>query len=172
MKKIISVVMAAVMAVALFGCADAGKKSKHKKDNSKYNGPSIHKAIDPEDLKDTKGPMLVVECHVLEWEYTETFSVDYSGDTCMPYNYYGMQMNDEDLMYLYEFCQYAAANDPFADYSEDVCDGATYTFTFYDPDGESHELYHGYCYDNDELQNVLDVITRYEVELVFDDYCE
>ena len=76
----------------------------------------------------------------------------------------GIKVTDEEYRRIYEFCQEAVAKNKFANYSEDVCDGTTYKFVFYDKDGKEHVIYDGYCYDNKELQEIKKLITKYQVE--------
>ena len=73
-------------------------------------------------------------------------------------------MTDEDYIKIYKFCTKNAEKSKFAKYKEDVCDGETYTFTYYDLDGNPHVIYDGYCYNNDELQDIMNTITYYQVD--------
>lgn len=73
-------------------------------------------------------------------------------------------MSDSDLRFLYEFCIDAYENETFKDYKEDVCDGTTYSFVYYDLDGNAHTLYSGYCYENEALKKAYETITNYAFE--------
>ena len=123
--------------------------------------------LSPDDLKDNKGTMLVIDCYIVEWGYSMEYSVTYDGYVYTPYNY-GMQMSDSDLLCIYNFCV-AAMDGRYDYYSEDVCDGETCTYTFYDTDGEAHELYSGYCYDNDELMAAFGILSYYQCDIVYEE---
>ena len=62
-------------------------------------------------------------------------------------------INEQINAELYSAYLYLA----FADYYEEVCDGQTYSFVFYDVDGNQHVLYDGYIYENAELNSILDM---------------
>ena len=59
---------------------------------------------------------------------------------------------------LREFCMYSKSADPFKDYSEDdVCDGDTWTFEYYeDADDEAFLIYDGYIYSHYQLSDVAE----------------
>ena len=40
----------------------------------------------------------------------------------------------------------------------------TFTFVYYDENGEAHVLYDGYCYDNKTLNKVRDIIGKYSLD--------
>lgn len=92
--------------------------------------------------------------------------VTYSGYAYVPgsLNGEGVKMSDKDLRTIYEFCVNSYENDAFADYSEQVCDGTTYSFVYYDEDGDAHTLYSGYCYSNKDLQSIMDIISNYSID--------
>ena len=73
-------------------------------------------------------------------------------------------MSDEDYMELYEFCKTALKTNKFAGYSEDVCDGQTYMFMYYDEDGNEQLIYDGYCYENKELKDIMNMISKYSLD--------
>ena len=75
-----------------------------------------------------------------------------------------VSISDEDYLFIYNFCVDAYENDRFANYSEDVCDGTTYKFVFYDTDGVAHTLYSGYCYENEALQEINSRIGYYCID--------
>ena len=163
MKKMICAVLAAVMAFGLFGCADSGAQ---KKDND-----TKKVKIDIDDLKENDGVLLEITRTPQEAMSPEefdnaicTWTVSYSGYAYCPnpVEETGVQMKDKDLLFIYEFCIDAYENDTFKDYDEVVDDGDTYSFTYYDTDGGMHVLYSGYCYSNEDLQQVLEVLYKYE----------
>lgn len=151
--KIFSIVMTAFLALSMLGC-------------------SANKA-NIKELKKNNGIMLTIES--LEHEpMTEEMqgarsarqTVTYRGAAINPdqADGSGLTMTDEDYMKIYNFCAEAVAKNKFADYKEDVCDGTTYKFTFYDTNGEKHVIYNGYIYDNEELKGIREIISRYSYD--------
>ncbi len=69
------------------------------------------------------------------------------------------KMSDYEFKRILEFCLVAKRDDPYKDYSEDVCDGETWTFVFYDGDGESILIYDGYIYDHFGLSSTATLIS-------------
>lgn len=167
MKKLMSAVLAAVMVVGLFGTAAASASKSH----SKSAVPAAERTMSPDDLKDVKGTMLTVECYIVEWGYSQIYEVYYDGEIYTPFSYCCLEMSDSDLLSIHNFCV-NASDGRYDDYSEDVCDGSTYTFTFYDADGKAHVLYSGYCYDNDELMSVMAVLDKYYVDIEYEEWCD
>ena len=163
MKKMISTILAAVMVMGLAGTAQASSYKKLSNDDVSVAA----RLMSPDDLKDNKGTMLVIDCYIVEWGYSLEYSVTYDGLVYTPYNY-GMQMSDRDLLCIYNFCV-NASDGRYDSYSEDVCDGETYTYTFYDTDGKAHELYSGYCYDNDELMKALGILSYYQCDILYEE---
>ena len=170
-KKIVAALMAAVMMIGMAGCKDDNNKSrKHKKEKEEKI------EIDIKELQEHEGPMLtisVIPCGEMTMEeyenYSYEFGVTYEGDAYIPnpvyesgYSY--LKMTDEDYEEIYRFCIESVANDTFKGYYEDVCDGTQYRFTFYDTDGEAHLIYSGYCYQNDDLQHIMDIIGMYCID--------
>ena len=94
------------------------------------------------------------------------FRLTYKGEAYNPnpVNEVGVKVTDEEYLRIYEFCKEAVAKNKFADYSEDICDGTTYRFVFYDKEGNEYLIYDGYCYDNKELQEIKKLITKYQLE--------
>ena len=81
-----------------------------------------------------------------------------------PVNVQGVKMSDDDYLKIYNFCKDAIAKNKFTKYSEDICDGTTYRFVFYDTQGNEHLIYDGYCYDNKELREIKKLISKYRLE--------
>ena len=169
MKKLMSLLLVAVMALGLFGCSKttAGTTGRHSNEGHKKA------AVDLDELKKNDGDMLVItrhnagECTKEEYEASiYSVSVSYSGIAYNPNpvcdGHTGM--SDSDLRFLYEFCIDAYENETFKDYKEDVCDGTTYSFVYYDLDGNAHTLYSGYCYENEALKKAYETITNYAFE--------
>ena len=152
--KIFAIVMTAVLAFGMAGC---GSKNK----------------TDIKELQKNKGDMLVIRSFpqgcMTEEEYENgkaVMSVTYDGcaNNPNPINNSLVKMPDDEYLKIYEFCVESVEKNKFEGYKEDVCDGTTYSFTYYDTDGVSHEIYSGYCYDNDELQDVMNMISKYSLD--------
>lgn len=154
MKKMIAAVLAAVMAVSLMGCAGAGKSNKSTGGTIGWLNTAA--ATNIENLKKNDGYMLVVMEYVSDPQEEHTSYVTYDGGVYVSGTGANgeVSISDEDYLFIYNFCVDAYENDKFEGYSEDVCDGETYKFVFYDTDGVAHELYSGYCDDNEALQEV------------------
>lgn len=155
--KILSVFMTAVLAFGMSGCTAPGKAGR-----SVIN-----------ELQSHKGDLLVIVSHPQEAMPAEEYdkavvrmSVTYDGCAINPnpINNAKVKMPDDEYLRIYNFCVEAAAENRFAGYSEDICDGTTYTFTYYDTEGNAHVLYDGYCYDNKELQDIMKLISKYSLD--------
>ena len=155
--KLLSIVMTALMAFGMIGCSKVGTAGK----------------ADISELKKNKGDMLVIVSHpqeaMTEEQYkagTLRMSVTYDGcaNNPNPINNSMVKMPDDEYLKIYNFCVEAAENNKFAGYKEDVCDGETYTFTYYDTEGNAHVIYDGYCYDNKELQDIMSLISKYSLD--------
>ncbi len=127
--------------------------------------------IDIEDLKTIEGPMLEITRTIqepvpedIERDYLMTLT--YSGEAINPnpVNDACARVTDEEYLTVYRFCIESITNNTYADYYEDVCDGDTYRFVFYDEDGNAHEIYDGYIYDNEELSSVVSIISSYQLD--------
>lgn len=156
-SKLISIVMTAVLAFGIAGCTVPGKPDK----------PDIN------ELQSHKGDLLVIVSQPQEAMPPEEYekavtrmSVTYDGyaNNPNPFNNSKVKMPDDEYLRIYNFCVEAAANNRFAGYSEDICDGTTYKFTYYDTEGNAHVLYDGYCYDNKELQEIKKLISKYSLD--------
>ena len=156
MKKIIAVLMTMVMLAGFTACGKAGDEAKY----------------DIEELKTYEGPMLEITSTIRapipdDMDRDNTVIVNYDGSIEIPLNpitQSGVPISDEDYMDLYRFCTESVENDTFADYTEYYEDGVTYRFVFYDEDGDAHEIYDGYLYENDELRSVLSIVGGYEMD--------
>lgn len=152
--KMLSILMIAVLALCMAGCKKADK-------------------TDIKQLQQLEGDMLVITGYPQEAMTKEMYDkavtrwrLTYKGLAYNPnpIEEVGIKVTDEEYRRIYEFCKEAVAKNKFANYSEDVCDGTTYKFVFYDKDGKEHVIYDGYCYDNKELQEIKKLITKYQVE--------
>lgn len=151
--KILSILMVMVMALGMASC---------NKDE-----------VDINELQKNDGVMLTVTRHPQEAmtiedqrANTTVQKVTYDGLAYNPnpVNKDGIKMSDEDYLKIYEFCIKNVEKSKFKNYSEDVCDGDTYTFTFYDLDGNPTVIYDGYCYSNEDLQDIKKTIQKYAVK--------
>lgn len=151
--KILSILMVMVMALGMASC---------KKDE-----------VDINELQKNDGVMLTITRHPQEAmtiedqrANTTVQKVTYDGLAYNPnpVNKDGIKMSDEDYLKIYEFCIKNVKKSKFKNYSEDVCDGDTYTFAFYDLDGNPTVIYDGYCYSNEDLQDIKKTIQKYAVK--------
>ena len=158
MKKLFIITLTVVMAIGMFGCSLLSSSPKRD--------------IDLEQVRKIKGTMLEITYQSAGEMTKEEFEnsiysqkVTYSGYACNPFQAIeGVMMSDEDYLKVYEFCLDSYENGTFDDYREDVCDGSTYTFTYYDENGEAHRLYSGYIYGNEELSGIVDIIGKYSLD--------
>ena len=161
--KLLSIIMIAVLALTMAGCkSDNGKgRERRKKEKQKVN---------IEEIQKNEGTLLVIRFSSMG-ERTEDYdpsqsqlSVSYSGYTHIPYNPNSLKMSDKDFLKIYNFCIYNADGSTFEGYKEDVCDGTSYSFIYYDTDGNEHVIYSGYCYQNEELRDIIDTVGSYSVD--------
>ncbi len=165
MKRILAAVLTAVMAVSLMGCAGAGNGKSHKSTGSTIPWLNAATETNIENLKKNDGKMLeITSCS--DAEDIHASYVTYGGGVYVSGSGANgeLTMSDEDYMFIYKFCVDAYENDRFAGYSEDVCDGTSYKFVFYDTDGVAHELYTGYIDDNKDLQEINSRIGYYCID--------
>ena len=168
MKRIITLLIALVMLTGLAACnRDSGnsERSSRRSSETTETTESTQMKVNIEELKNNDGPMLVITSTIqgpipVEEERDHSVVLFYDGTV----NYYDASPNeclgalqDEEYMTIYNFCIETVRNDTFADYYEDVCDGQTYSFVFYDEEGVQHVLYDGYIYESAELNAILDM---------------
>ena len=158
MKKLMSVFMVLVLAFAMCGCSLFATGSNRRK-------------VNLEEVRKNRGVLLEVTSHPqgpMTQEdverYTNTQKVTYDGCAYNPFNEMGVKMTDEEFLFIYEFCLDAYEKDLYKDYSEEVDDGTTFTFVYYDENGEAHVLYDGYCYENKTLSKVRNIIGKYSLD--------
>ena len=146
--------MIAVLAFGMTGCVKTEK-------------------ADIKQLKQIEGDMLVItgypQVAMTEEMYKQAITrmrFTYKGVAYNPnpINEEGVTVPDDEYLRIYEFCKDAVAKNKFANYSENVDDGTTYKFVFYDTDGSEHVIYDGYCYDNKELREIMSLISKYQVD--------
>lgn len=161
MKRIIAVLMSLIMLTGLTACSDNGDTGRSRRRS--HEATEIK--VDIEDLKTYDGPMLEITSTIRmpvpdDVDPNSTSVIYYDGTVNNSYNPNEClgALSDEDYMTVYRFCVETVENDTFADYYEDVCDGQTYRFVFYDEEGEEHVLYDGYIYQNDELSSIVDIV--------------
>lgn len=158
MKKLISVFMILVLAFAMCGCSILETGSNRRKVN--LEEVRKHKGVLLEVTSHPQGPMTQEDVE----RYTNTQKVTYDGCAYNPFNTQGIRMTDEDFLYIYEFCLDAYEKNLYRDYKEEVDDGTTFTFVYYDENGEAHVLYDGYCYENKTLSKVRNIIGKYSLD--------
>ena len=150
MNKVLLAVMILVPALITGGC---GKREVDLNEVHKIEGTLLEITQMPQ------GEMTLEEFEAS----VSTISVSYSGLAYIPNPIFsdGMEMKDEDFLKVYNFCKDAYEKGTYSDYKEDVCDGTTYTFTYYDENGTAHVLYSGYIYNNKKLNDIIDTIAYY-----------
>ena len=165
MKKILAAVLAAVMALGLMGCAGTGKSHKST-GGGEIAWLNTANEANIENLKKNEGNMLEVTAYVSDPQGVYTSYITYGGGVYVSGSGANCEvsMSDEDYMFIYDLCVDAYENDRFTDYSEECDDGTTYKFVFYDTDGVAHELYSGYCYENEALQEINSRIGYYCID--------
>lgn len=153
--KLVSLIMTAVLLSGIAGCR-----------NNK---------ADIKELQKNKGVMLEIRGYPQE-EMTEedyqaacfvmvqTVYYDGTAYNADSLNTPGVKMTDEDYLKIYNFCMDNLKNNKFSNYSEDVCDGDTYKFTYYDVNGDPTVIYDGYCYGNKELQDIKATVGMYSLD--------
>ena len=164
--KLLTILMTAVLALSIAGCGSAPDSGKGRSRKSTK--------IDIEELQKNSGLMLVIKGYPQEAMTVEDYekacfeiTISYEGNITIPgnpVNQSSLKLKDEDYKELYKFCTGNAKKSKFADYKEEVCDGETYSFTYYDLDGNPHLIYDGYCYQNKELQKILDITANYYID--------
>ena len=129
--------------------------------------PAPAKSID--EIKTINGPMLTIHC---EDEGPYDYYEDENRDCSYTLYYNGrlermsfhsvsdpvkstVTIPDNDLLNFYDFCLQYGDGSAFAGYSEDVCDGTMYSFSYHDENGQRHGIYSGYCYEVPELMNTV-----------------
>lgn len=167
MKRFIALVLILVMLSGIAGCANSERNGRR---GSSSESGSVNKFEQLEELQSHEGTMLeivsTVRLPVEEGSDIEnTVIVEYSGDAYeVDTNYLNCHLSDEEYLTIYNFCVESVENDTFADYYENVCDGITYRFTFYDEDGNAHLIYDGYIYENAELNSIIDIFGNYYID--------
>ena len=72
-----------------------------------------------------------------------------------------VEVSDYDFQQILEFCLWSKKDNPFKDYSEDnVCDGETWAFTYYDEESAPFLIYDGYTYSNYDLYSFTDILEQ------------
>lgn len=167
MKRFIALVLILVMLSGIAGCANSERNGRR---GSSSESGSVNKFEQLEELQSHEGTMLeivsTVRLPVEEGSDIEnTVIVEYSGDAYeVDTNYLNCHLSDEEYLTIYNFCVESVENDTFADYYENVCDGITYRFTFYDEDGNAHLIYDGYIYENAELNSIIGIFGNYYID--------
>ena len=152
MNKVLLAVMMLVPAIVMSGC---GKRNVDLNEVHQIEGTLIEITQTPQ------GEMTLEEFESSIY----TMSVSYAGLAYVPNPMIiGLEMKDEDFLKVYNFCLDAYEKGTYSDYKEDVCDGTTYTFTYYDENGTAHVLYSVYIYNNKKLNDIINTIAYYQVD--------
>ena len=165
MKRFIALVLTITV---LAGTAACGKTERNSRRRSSETESKPDYRI--EKLQEIEGTMLEITSTIRlpveeGTDIDNTVIVEYDGNAYeVDSNYLNCTLSDEEYMTIYRFCVESVENNTFADYYEEVCDGVTYRFTFYDEDGEAHLIYDGYIYDNEELQSIVNIFGNYYVD--------
>jgi len=172
MKKTLSLVLASTLMIAMLtGCP--AEKAKVTRETTVE---SIRE-IDLTELRSREGCMLRVSngnCGEMcsaddEWSST-SYTINWDGTISRNVNYVvsgcitdeAVTLSEEDYLTIYRFAESAYENETFADYSENVCDGESWSY-YYHPDNseESVCLYGGYAYNNDALCKIQEIVKSY-----------
>lgn len=123
-----------------------------------------------DELKKVDGYMLSIssECLApLDYYNDEARDTDYFiyyNGTIERVSYHSMsdpvkhtvEIPDDVLYDFYKFCVKYGDGKAFQGYSENVCDGEMYYFTYKDENGKPNYIYGGYCYEVQVLQDIID----------------
>lgn len=74
-------------------------------------------------------------------------------------------LDSDDLKLLKAFVKESIENDTYADTHVNATDGQTWTFTYIDSEKNEKEIYSGYVYGIDELENIRYILASYLPEL-------
>ena len=152
MKRLLVTFMTAVMAMGLL---TACSKSDSKNDET------------TRETEDTAVVEISSTAHEPMFTVRSGNAGEYSIDddvwTSVTYTVYvtSSYISPDDYQYIYLFAENTLESDEFDSYREDACDGTTYTFEYYDSEGLCNRIYSGYCYANESLQSILDIVTSY-----------
>ena len=170
MKKVISVLLAVVMVMGLVSC---GKAPKHKKDRDDKDSGWIK--VTDNVIPDDDGLMLTIResnsgevCNTDDYWVADYYEI-YNDGTIRKTVSYNLsldrvteeKLSDKDLQALYDFKQWCIEDDPFSGYSEDCCDGCSWSFGYYDENDEYVRIYSGYAYGNKDLGDIQDIVCSY-----------
>lgn len=177
MKKPVSLMMATIMlftagsATLMSGCGKSGSAAEVSQTMIEVSEPDL------DELRTREGTMLYVGesydgsvnevddywtfcSYDISWDGKITRAVTYtlSGDVVEE----DIVLSDEDYRALYMFAESAYLNNTFAEYSEKVDNGETWSFIYYPADIESGApLYSGYCSENADLNRIKEIVRSY-----------
>ncbi|MBR4818796.1 MAG: hypothetical protein IKZ74_01940 [Clostridiales bacterium] len=176
--QIVALIMALVLVLASCGTAKETTKKKRTSGNKKSTSTGTEITPTPEPtqwdegflakLKSIDGIMLTIGVENLgpyDWGNDEVrdsyFELHYDG-TMIRTTYHSesdpeeqsVVIPDRDLVDFYLFCVEYEDGSAFAGHHEDVCDGSMLYFTYYDESGTRHNIFGGYCYQLDVLQDI------------------
>lgn len=138
--------------------------------------------IDYDKLRSREGIMMYVGSTSYELQYEGSndcvgvgYRIDWNGNVIRTVGYqitdtlydYAV-FSDEDYKTLYEFAESSRKKDPFKEYSEIVYDGWIWEFEYYySEDEDPFEIYKGYCYNQEDLQKILEMLHSYFPEIKY-----
>ncbi len=113
-----------------------------------------------------EGPLMYGEDY---WE-TITYSVYYDGTLEVTWKYalsgertYVCNISEEDFNTIMYLAGKVMDEKPYEDMDySNTMDGSTYGFCIYDTEGNATRIYGGYIYGIDDLENIVDVLDRYD----------
>jgi hypothetical protein len=74
-------------------------------------------------------------------------------------------LEKEDYFTIYEFCRNWMLSDMNGVYDYGGCEQDSYSFNFYDEDGERNSLYYTDNIDDDKLKEIVDIYGKYDIKI-------
>ncbi len=74
-------------------------------------------------------------------------------------------LEKEDYITIYEFCRNWMQSDMNGAYDYGGCEQDSYSFDFYDEEGERHSLYYTDNIDDDKLQEIVGIYSKYDIKI-------
>jgi hypothetical protein len=172
MKKIILMIAAFLL---MTGCGGKMIETENELSDEEY-----------ERLIQLDGPMFCFShssnglvCADDDYWSGDTYTVYYDGtiEKCIKYSISGEftsqeALNKDEYITIYEFCRNWMQSDMNGAYDYGGCEQDSYSFDFYDEEGEQHNLYYTDNPSGDPLKEVIKICGKYnrgiKVELFFD----
>lgn len=167
MKKLISIMIFLFIGLSVAGCSSQSASQKET-----INGYTL------EELKDLHEVMFTLtnsnsgETDISSdyWCY-DSITVSYDGTVILEkiYNLSGAavhletELTEDDYQSLLDFLEKDFVKGK-CDIEVDACDGNTWRFIYYSPDGEELHKFHGYSYGIEKLENIQSMLYSYMPE--------